>query len=110
MEWLSYSLVLEIHRRYTRSSQRGQLLLTKLATFPVGIEPPGPRQGGKFNTQGKVGGVVGGIFSGFFGAIGNGLFGGLAQTVLLSICVCCVGLFIYWAFKKISKSNDAKKK
>ena len=35
------------------SSQRGQLLLTKLATFPVGIEPPGPRQGGKFNTQGK---------------------------------------------------------
>ena len=35
-----------------RSSQRGQLLLTKLATFPVGIEPPGPRQGGKFNTQG----------------------------------------------------------
>ena len=35
-----------------RSSQRGQLLLTKLATFPVGIEPPGPWQGGKFNTQG----------------------------------------------------------
>ena len=35
-----------------RSSQRGQLQLTKPATFPVGIEPPGPRQGGKFNTQG----------------------------------------------------------
>ena len=25
-----------------------------VATFPVGIEPPGPRQGGKFNTQGKI--------------------------------------------------------
>ena len=37
-----------------RSSQRGQLLLTKLATFPVGIEPPGPRQGGKLNTQGQI--------------------------------------------------------
>ena len=37
-----------------RSSQRGQLLLTKLATFPVGIEPPGPRQGGKFNTRPSI--------------------------------------------------------
>ena len=36
-----------------RSSERGQLLLTKLATFPVGTESPGPRQCAKFNTQGN---------------------------------------------------------